>query len=101
VIPAGLCCWGLQSTLQCAFGMSASVSRFIGLVVSVVEECVPDVRKKLPGSCAAVWGLQPERGDPSRGQALFSGAQRQDKGQWAQTEAEEAPSEHEGRISSL
>ena len=27
------------------------------------------------------------------GQALFSGAQRQDKGQWAQTEAEEAPAE--------
>jgi len=30
-----------------------------------------------------------------RGQTLFSGAQRQDKGQWAQTEAEEVPSEHE------
>ena len=29
------------------------------------------------------------------GQTLFSGAQRQDKGQWAQTEAEEVPSEHE------
>jgi len=28
-------------------------------------------------------------------QALFSGAQRQDKGQWAQTEAEEVPSEYE------
>jgi len=29
------------------------------------------------------------------GQALFSSAQRQDKGQWAQTEAQEVPSEHE------
>ena len=29
------------------------------------------------------------------GQALFSGAQRQDKGQWAQTEAQEVPSEEE------
>ena len=29
------------------------------------------------------------------GQTLFSGAQRQDKGQWAQTEAQEVPSEHE------
>jgi len=29
------------------------------------------------------------------GQALFSSAQQQDKGQWAQTEAQEVPSEHE------
>ena len=29
------------------------------------------------------------------GQTLFSGAQRQHKGQWAQTEAEEVPSEDE------
>ena len=29
------------------------------------------------------------------GQALFSSAQWQDKGQWAQTEAQEVPSEHE------
>ena len=33
-----------------------------------------------------------------RGQALFSGAQWQDKGQWAQTEAEEVPSEHEEEL---
>ena len=33
-----------------------------------------------------------------RGQALFSGAQRQDKGQRAQTEAEEAPAEHEEEL---
>lgn len=39
----------------------------MGLVVSVVEESVPDMGKTLPGSCAAVWGLQPEQGDPSRG----------------------------------
>jgi len=32
------------------------------------------------------------------GQALFSGAQRQDKGKWAQTEAEEVPSEHEEEL---
>ena len=32
------------------------------------------------------------------GQALFSGAQWQDKGQWAQTEAEEVPSEHEEEL---
>jgi len=29
------------------------------------------------------------------GQAVFSGAQRPDKGQWAQTEAQEVLSEHE------
>ena len=33
-----------------------------------------------------------------RGQALFSGAQRQDKGQRAQTEAEEAPAEPEEEL---
>jgi len=32
------------------------------------------------------------------GQALSSGAQRQDKGQWAQTEAEEVPAEHEEEL---
>ena len=32
------------------------------------------------------------------GQTLFSSAQRQDKGQWAQTEAEEVPSEHEEEL---
>ena len=32
------------------------------------------------------------------GQTLFSGAQWQDKGQWAQTEAEEVPSEHEEEL---
>jgi len=32
------------------------------------------------------------------GQALFSGAQRQDKGQWAQTEAQEVPSEQEEEL---
>ena len=33
-----------------------------------------------------------------RGQTLSSGAQRQDKGQWAQTEAEEVPSEQEEEL---
>ena len=32
------------------------------------------------------------------GQALFSDAQRQDKGQWAQTEAQEVPSEHKEEL---
>jgi len=32
------------------------------------------------------------------GQILSSGAQRQDKGHWAQTEAEEAPAEHEEEL---
>jgi len=32
------------------------------------------------------------------GQALFSSGQRQDKGQWAQTEAEEAPAEHKEEL---
>jgi len=32
------------------------------------------------------------------GQTLFSGAQQQDKGQWAQTEAEEAPAEQEEEL---
>ena len=32
------------------------------------------------------------------GQTLFSGAQQQDKGQWAQTEAEEVLSEHEEEL---
>jgi len=33
-----------------------------------------------------------------RGQTLFSGAQRQYKRQWAQTEAEEVPAEHEEEL---
>ena len=33
-----------------------------------------------------------------RGQTLFSGAQQQDKGQRAQTEAQEVPSEHEEEL---
>ena len=33
-----------------------------------------------------------------RGQTLSSGAQRQDKGQQAQTEAKEAPAEHEEEL---
>jgi len=32
------------------------------------------------------------------GQTLFSGAQRQDKGQWAQTEAQEIPAEREEEL---
>ena len=32
------------------------------------------------------------------GQALFNGDQWQDKGQWAQTEAQEVPSEHEEEL---
>jgi len=32
------------------------------------------------------------------GQTPFSGAQRQDKGQWAQTEAQEVPSEHKEEL---
>ena len=32
------------------------------------------------------------------GQAFFSRAQQQDKGQWAQTEAQEVPSEHEEEL---
>ena len=32
------------------------------------------------------------------GQTLSSGAQWQDKGQWAQTEAEEVPAEHEEEL---
>ena len=32
------------------------------------------------------------------GQTPFSGAQRQDKGQWAQTEAQEVLSEHEEEL---
>jgi len=32
------------------------------------------------------------------GQTLFSGGLRQDKGQWAQTEAEEVPSDHEEEL---
>ena len=31
-------------------------------------------------------------------ETLFSGAQRQDKGQWAQTKAQEVPSEHEEEL---
>ena len=32
------------------------------------------------------------------GQTVFCGAQQQDKGQWAQTEAQEVPSEHEEEL---
>jgi len=34
----------------------------------------------------------------TRGQTFFSGAQQQDKGQWALTEAQEVPSEHEEEL---
>ena len=34
----------------------------------------------------------------TRGHTLFSSTQRQDKGQWAQTEAQEVPSEHEEEL---
>lgn len=54
MIPARRHSWGLQNMLQCASGMSLSVSHFIGLVVSAVEEFVPNMGKMLPGSCAAV-----------------------------------------------
>jgi len=33
-----------------------------------------------------------------RGQTLFSGAQQQDKGQWAHTKAQEDPPEHEEEL---
>jgi len=36
----------------------------------------------------------------SWGQTLFSGAQRQDKGQWAQIEAQEVPAEQEEELPS-
>lgn len=42
--------------------MAQRASCFIGFVVSVVEEFVTNAGERLPGSCAAVWGLQPERG---------------------------------------
>ena len=46
-----------------------------------------NVYKYLKGGVSGGWG-----------QALFSGAQWQDKGQWAQTEAQEVPSEHEEEL---
>lgn len=66
---------GPRSTLQCASGTALSASPFIGLVVSAVEEFVPDVGETLPGSCATVWGLQPEQGggNPSAGLSLCQG----------------------------
>jgi len=33
-----------------------------------------------------------------QGQTLFSGAQQQDKAQWAQTEAQKVPAEHEEEL---
>lgn len=72
------CRWGIRP-LRCTLDstaryrgcrarctVSGTLSYFIGLAVSAVEVFVPDVGKTLPGSCAAVWGLQPERGDPWR-----------------------------------
>lgn len=66
---------GLQSMLPCASGMALSASHSIWLVVLAVEEFVPDVGETLPGSCAAVWGLQPEwgGGNPSLGLSLCQG----------------------------
>ena len=54
-----------------------------------------NVRKLWPGhGYLALTGLV----SGGWGQALFSGAQWQDKGQWAQTEAQEVPSEHEEEL---
>jgi len=41
---------------------------------------------------------QPRTVSGGWGQTLFSSAQQQDKGQWAQTEAQEVPSEHEEEL---
>ena len=56
-----------------------------GLVQPEEEKAVRGPNKCLSHGCmSGGWG-----------QTLFSGAQRQNKGQWAQTEAQEVLSEHE------
>jgi len=49
-------------------------------------------KRRLRGYLINVYKYLESRG---WGQTLLSGAQQQDKGQWAQTEAQEVPSEHE------
>jgi len=54
--------------------------------------------------CVSTTGAGPGISSPAlwvsggRGQTLSSGAQRQDKGQWAQTKAWEVPAEHEEEL---
>jgi len=51
------------------------------------------------GLGAAGRGGKPRRRKgPAHWKTLFSGAQRQHKGQWAQTEAQEVPPEHEEEL---
>ena len=61
---------------------------------------VPCVGRGALRGASRGWGQT--QGDRARlqkyGARLFSGAQRQDKGPWAQTEAEEVPSEHEEEL---
>ena len=49
-------------------------------------------KRRLRGYLINVYKYLESRG---WGQTLLSGAEQQDKGQWAQTEAQEVPSEHE------
>ena len=55
-------------------------------------------KKRLRGDFRNAYKYLQGGGQEDRGQTLFSGAQCQDKGQRAQTEAQEVPSEHEEEI---
>lgn len=66
-IPAGLC-YGAAEHSTCF--RHVCECHFIGPAVSAVEEFVTNIRKTLPGSCAAVWGLQLERGTHGGPQAV-------------------------------
>lgn len=66
-IPAGLR-YGAAELSACF--RHVCECHFIGPAVSAVEEFVTNIRKTLPGSCAAVWGLQPERGTHGGPQAV-------------------------------
>jgi len=57
----------------------------------------PEEEKAVRGSNIGLY-ISQRRVSGGWGQTLFSGVQRQDKGQWAQTEAEEVPSKHEEEL---
>jgi len=55
-------------------------------------------KRRLRGDLRNAYKLSAGWGSGGRGQTLSSGAQQQDKGQWAQTEAEEVPPEDEEEL---